>query len=144
MSTQIPVSIHSPLSPIEEELVRVANEARAFAYAPYSSFAVGAAVRTRSGAIFRGCNIENASYGLTMCAERVALYAAVASGDRAISHIALIADQAEALSPCGACRQVFAELAPGVQIVMMAVNGTLRRTTVDKLLPFSFKHSRNA
>jgi cytidine deaminase len=114
-------------------------DARTSAYAPYSRFAVGAALRTRSGTVFRGCNIENSAYGLTMCAERVALYAAVASGERSFSHIALAADQPEPLSPCGACRQVLAELAPDAQILMANITGEVRHATVSELLPSPFQ-----
>lgn len=95
----------------------------------------------KSGAIFLGCNVENTSYGLTICAERVALYAAIASGERTFSHIALVADQTDLLSPCGACRQVLAELAPRAQVLMANVSGILRRSDVEELLPFPFKHS---
>lgn len=124
---------------VEEMLIRTAKSALTRAYAPYSNFAVGAAVRTTSGAIFPGCNVENASFGLTMCAERVALCAAVSSGEREFSHIVLVAKQDEPLVPCGACRQVLAELAPGAEIIMTNTNGAIRRASVEDLLPAFFK-----
>src|SRR5438067_8304073 len=99
-----------------EELIKLAKKARAMAYAPYSKFAVGAAVLTQSGQVFSGCNIENISFGLTICAERAAVCAAVASGFRDFSQIVIVADTKEPISPCGACRQVLAEFSPGMLV----------------------------
>jgi cytidine deaminase len=135
---------NSSLSQLEQELIEMASQALTHAYAPYSNFRVGAAVRMASGAIFKGCNIENASYGLTICAERVALYAAIASGEHSIMQLALVADRAEPVSPCGACRQVLSELAPGAQVLMASITGatsdaTLQRATVAELLPSAFE-----
>ena len=130
------------LSPIEEELIKAAKRARTRAYVPYSNFPVGSAVHTASGAIFHGCNIENGSYALTICAERVALYSALASGERTITHIALVANVIEMISPCGACRQVLCELASGAQLVMATIDGAVQRAAVQDLLPFAFKLHR--
>ena len=120
------------------ELFDAARAARKGAYVPYSRFAVGVALRTASGKIFHGFNIENASYGLTMCAERVALFAARAAGEVGVTEFALIAAQAEPLAPCGACRQVMAELAPGATVWMGNLDGEVRQSTVAALLPNLF------
>ncbi len=99
-----------------DALKRAAMDARTHAYAPYSGFAVGAAVRTKSGAVFTGCNVENASYGATICAERAALAAAVAAGERELVAIAIASGAKSPISPCGICRQCLAELAPRLPI----------------------------
>lgn len=119
------------------KLVAAARNARARAVAPYSNFSVGAAVMCADGRIFAGCNIENASLGLTVCAERVALFAAVAAGCRQIDAIAIAGPGEEPLSPCGACRQVMLELAPDADVVMAGDEGHRTRTVRD-LLPDAF------
>src|SRR3984957_17854586 len=109
-----------------EELIREARAARDRAYAPYSTFRVGAAVLTRTGRVFRGCNVENASYGLTLCAERVALALAVAEGCSRgdFSHLAVIADTEQPVAPCGACRQVMMELGgPDLMVIQANLHG---------------------
>lgn len=116
-----------------DELVIAAWQARESAYAPYSRFAVGAAVMTHDGRIFTGCNVENLSYGLTMCAERVAIGAAVAAGARNFRMIAVVADTAVPISPCGACRQVMAEF--GVSRVILANRSERLEFTMEELLP---------
>jgi cytidine deaminase len=124
-----------------EALVRDARAARDRAYAPYSQFRVGAAVLTRSGRVFRGCNIENASYGLTLCAERVALALAVAEGCSRgdFTHLAVIADTGEPVAPCGACRQVMMELAgPDLIVIQANLRGALSQLTMAALLPGAF------
>lgn len=108
------------------------------AYAPYSHFAVGAAVLTASGRIFHGCNIENAAYGCCLCAERVALVSAYAAGEREIVALAVVTPTAEVASPCGACRQVILELAPHATILLLSAQGAQRFTTPQELLPFGF------
>jgi cytidine deaminase len=100
-----------------EDLIRAAWEAREHAYAPYSEFFVGAALLAEDGKVFTGCNIENISFGLTICAERVAIGTAVAAGARAFVGTAVVADMAVPISPCGACRQVMAEF--GIQRVFL-------------------------
>src|SRR4051812_21109876 len=95
-----------------DELVRRAWEARKRSYSPYSRFAVGAAVLGRSGAIYVGTNVENSSFGLTCCAERVAMFCAISSGESDLIALALVTDSAKVSSPCGACRQVMSELGP--------------------------------
>lgn len=124
-----------------EALVREARAARDRAYAPYSQFRVGAAVLTRSGRVFRGCNVENASYGLTLCAERVALALAVAEGCSRgeFTHLAVIADTTEPVAPCGACRQVMMELAgPDLIVIQANLRGALSQLTMAALLPGAF------
>lgn len=123
-------------------LLRAARSVRAHAYAPASRFAVGAAVLGGSGRIHVGCNVENASYGLTICAERAAVCAAVAAGERVIQAVAVIAGTRQPVSPCGACRQVLAEFAPkggGEQwVVMAAARGAVQIAPLRELLPAAF------
>jgi cytidine deaminase len=115
------------------ELLEAAWRVRNHAHAPYSSFAVGAALLAEDGRIFSGCNVENLSYGLTMCAERVAIGAAVAAGARSFLGVAVVADTAVPVSPCGACRQVLAEFA--VPLVLMANRRERLEWRLDDLLP---------
>lgn len=119
-------------------LVEQARAARERAYTPYSHFAVGAAVQTSTGRVFLGCNIENAAYPATVCAERVALLSAYAAGERAITMIAVIADTPGPVSPCGTCRQVLLELAPDCTVVLANLYDQLRLTTPRELLPDGF------
>lgn len=114
-------------------LVAAAWQAREAAYAPYSNFPVGAALLAKDGRIFLGCNVENISYGLTYCAERVAIGAAVAAGVREFLAVALVADTRVPISPCGACRQVLAEF--GVPCVMLANRTERLEFAMDELLP---------
>src|SRR5712671_7894670 len=115
-----------------DALIRAARAAREQAYAPYSNFQVGAAALTRDGRIFAGCNVENASYGLCNCAERTALFSAIAAGCKRgeITHLAVVADTEKPVAPCGACRQVMFELG-GAQLVVVQVNrrGDIEQTT---------------
>jgi len=120
-----------------ERLVAAARSARERAMAPYSNFSVGAAVMCADGRVFEGCNIENASYGLTICAERVALFTAMVAGCGRIEAIALVGSSAEPLSPCGACRQVMLELAPDAEVIM-AGDEAHRRRSVRELMPEAF------
>ncbi len=120
-------------------LIAVAWRAREQAYAPYSGFAVGAAVQTASGNIYGGCNIENVSYGLSNCAERTAIFQAIAHGERQLVRIAICADTPEPVAPCGACRQVMQELGPHMEVVLVNQAGMQIVTTVAELLPYSFQ-----
>ena len=121
----------------DEALIEVAKEYRARAYAPYSKCKVGAAVLAADGRVFGGCNVENASYPLTNCAERTALFKAVAEGVRDFAALAVVADTDGPCAPCGACRQVMAEF--GIARVIMAnCSGAVRVVTLEELLPFSF------
>jgi len=100
-----------------DDLITAAREARENAYVPYSKFKVGAALRTASGRVFRGCNVENLSFGLTICAERNAVFAAVAAGETQFETIAVVADSVQPVTPCGACRQVLIEFSSDLQVV---------------------------
>lgn len=126
----------------EEKLIAAARQAREHAHAPYSEFCVGAAVRTKSGRIIGGCNIENASYGLTICAERVAIFKAVSEGDREFDAIAVVTDTDELTSPCGACRQVIWEFCGDVPVILANLQGRVERERSAKLLPRPFDSSR--
>ena len=117
------------------ELIEAAAKARTKAYAPYSKFFVGAALLTRSGKIFTGCNVENVSLGLTICAERNALAAAIAGGEREISTIAIVSDCNQPVFPCGACRQVLAEFNPELEIVTSTIEGRSETALLSSLLP---------
>jgi cytidine deaminase len=116
-------------------LIRAASAARKRAYALYSKLAVGAAVQGKSGAVFVGSNIENISYGLTICAERFALGSAVAAGEREFAAIAVVADTTEPIVPCGACRQFLAEFAPDLIIVSATTRGGQKIENLSHLLP---------
>jgi cytidine deaminase len=121
-----------------DELIVSAREVMERAYAPYSGFRVGAALLGEDGSVHTGCNVENASYGLTICAERVAVGAAVARGVRRFRSVAIATSGSEPVPPCGACRQMLAEFSPAMTIVSVA--GDERRTwTLDRLLPEPFE-----
>lgn len=125
----------------KEELVCKAIEARDLSYSPYSKFAVGAAILTSDGEVYLGTNIENASYGLAMCAERNALYNAYCHGvaQENIEALAIVADTKLPVSPCGACRQVISELFPSDKPIFLAnLKGDIKETSVEELLPYSF------
>ncbi len=121
------------------ELLRAATEARARAYAPYSNFQVGAAVQGADGRIYSGCNVENASYGLALCAERNAVTRAVAEGCREIVAVAVVTGAKVSTPPCGACRQVLAELSsPETPVQMRTLSGAHAEHTLGELLPHAF------
>jgi len=120
-----------------EALKQAATKARANAYAPYSGFTVGAAVQTKSGAVFIGCNVENASYGATICAERAAMAAAVAAGERELVALAIASGAKRPTPPCGICRQCLVELAPSVSI-RSYTGSTQAEYDLSSLLPDAF------
>jgi len=124
-----------------EELLMAAREAQGCAYAPYSNFAVGAAVLLSDGAIYKGCNVENASYGLTVCAERIAVFNAVSDGRIDIAAIAVVTSAPKLCKPCGACRQVIAEFSQAdnpIVIVSASLSGEYEIQTITELLPDTF------
>lgn len=120
-----------------EKLIEAAKKARENSYSPYSKFKVGAAVLTKSGKIYGGCNVENASYGLTNCAERTAIFKAVSEGEREFAALAIIADTKRPIPPCGACRQVIEEFKINT-IIMSNLAGDVKTATLEEILPFSF------
>lgn len=122
---------------MSDSLLAAARQAQQQAYAPYSHYQVGAAVETAEGTVYTGCNIENASYGLAICAERVALGAAMTAGARQFRRIAVVSSSEPPASPCGACRQVLAELAPDAEVIAAGPRSVMR-WTVAELLPVAF------
>ncbi|MBT8337648.1 MAG: cytidine deaminase [Gemmatimonadetes bacterium] len=121
----------------DDELLDRAREIRGRAYAPYSNYPVGAVLEAADGSLYEGCNVENASFPVTLCAERGALSAAVAAGHRSFRRIALSTSGAEAVAPCGACRQALVEFAPNLEIVSEA-GEDVRRWSLNELLPVRF------
>jgi cytidine deaminase len=117
------------------DLLLAARAARAHAYAPYSRFRVGAAVRTRSGRVYPGCNVENATSGLTLCAERVAIFSALSEGEREIDAIAVVIADGRSALPCGICRELIRECARGARILLANADGGVTVTTIEALLP---------
>ena len=120
-----------------QKLMDCAIKARENAYSPYSHFAVGAALLCEDGTLYEGCNIENASYGLTNCAERTAIFKAVSEGHIKFKALAVVADTEGPCAPCGACRQVMAEFKIPL-IILGNLMGNIKIVTMEKLLPFSF------
>jgi cytidine deaminase len=120
---------------------RLARQARRRAFAPFSRFKVGAALRTRTGEVVTGCNVENASYGLTLCAERVAVFKAVSEGIRGFEAIAVVADSRRLTPPCGPCRQILWEFCGDITVHMADLHGRTRTMRLSELLPFPFDRS---
>jgi len=121
-----------------DELIAAARQAADKAYAPYSRFPVGAAVRARSGRVYSGCNVENASYGLSLCAERNAVFQAVLAGERGIEAVVVYTPTAQPTAPCGACRQVIGEFGPHAEVLCVCDGSGRIETRLDALLPASF------
>src|SRR5665213_652228 len=124
-----------------EILIAAAKAAREHAHAPYSNFRVGAAVRANSGRIFSGCNVENATYGLTLCAERVAIFKAISEGERGFDAIAVVADTDALTPPCGACRQILWEFCGDAEVVLANLTGKLELYRMSALFPKPFDQS---
>jgi cytidine deaminase len=120
------------------DLTRLAREARRRALAPFSKFKVGAALRLRSGEVVTGCNVESAAYGLTLCAERVAVFKAVSEGLRGFESIAIVSDTARPAPPCGSCRQVLWELCGDIWVHITNLQGKSRTLLLSELLPLPF------
>ena len=123
------------------DLIRAASAAREHAYAPYSGFKVGAALRGRSGRVYVGCNVENVSFGLSSCAERNAVFGALVEGEREFAAVAVVTGAASATPPCGACRQVLIEFAldGDMDVILATLGGTRKDTRLSSLLPESFR-----
>jgi cytidine deaminase len=119
----------------ESTLIAAALEARGRARVPYSGFAVGAAVQTRGGLIFKGCNIENISLRLTLCAEEVAIGAAIAAGETDFTGVAVVAESKQPIVPCGGCRQLMAEFNPAMEVISATLDGRTERYSLKELLP---------
>jgi cytidine deaminase len=122
-------------------LIEAAKQARENAHAPYSNFRVGAALRSTSGRIFGGCNVENATYGLTMCAERVAIFKAVSEGERGFSAIAVVTDTEVLTPPCGSCRQLIWEFCGDIPVSMANLKGKIEVMQMRELFPRPFDDS---
>jgi cytidine deaminase len=124
-----------------EPLIEAAKQARAHAHAPFSHFRVGSALRTNSGKVYRGCNVENASYGLTCCAERVAIFKAISEGDREFDAIAVVSDTDRLTPPCGACRQLIWEFCGDIPVILANLRGEVELERSANLLPRPFDSS---
>src|SRR5271170_4258428 len=124
-----------------DALIAAAKQARENAHAPYSNFRVGAALRANSGRVFTGCNIENATLGLTCCAERTAIFKAVSEGERGFEAIAVVTDVDRLTPPCGACRQIIWELCGDVPVILANLKGKIELESAGKLLPRAFDAS---
>lgn len=124
-----------------DSLIVAAKQARENAYAPFSNFRVGAAVRANSGRVYTGCNIENATLGLTCCAERVAIFKAMSEGERGFDAIAVVTDVEALTPPCGACRQIIWEFCGDVPVLLANLSGKVEKETSAGLLPRQFDSS---
>ena len=127
----------------DTELIEKAKKARERAYAPYSKFKVGAALLAKTGKVYTGANVENATFGLTVCAERVALFKAITNGEKEFVKIAVVADRDKPITPCGACRQVLSEFAPDLKIICADLKGKIKRYSLRELLPDAFEKFKN-
>ena len=121
-----------------EKLIEMAKEAMSHAYAPYSGYKVGAALLCADGTVYQGCNVENASYGATNCAERTAVFKAVSEGYRKFTRIAIAATKEQFCPPCGVCRQVLQEFAPDLEVILVNCKGETMELTLKELLPYGF------
>ncbi len=121
-----------------EKLIKAATDARENAYAPYSNFRVGAAVEAENGDIYIGCNVESASYGLTVCAERVAIWKGISVGEKRFKQIAVVVDTEELTPPCGVCRQIIWEFCGDVPVILANLHGKSETVMMSELLPRAF------
>jgi cytidine deaminase len=126
------------LNESDEQLIVTAATARARSVAPFSNFKVGAALQTKAGKVFTGCNIESASYGLTVCAERVAIWKALSEGEREFTDLVVVADTETLTPPCGTCRQIIWEFAKHAKIVLANLRGQREEVHITDLLPRAF------
>jgi cytidine deaminase len=120
------------------ELIEIAKRARLQSVAPFSNFLVGAALRTKDGKIYTGCNVESASYGLTVCAERVAIWKALSEGERDFTELAVVADTESLTPPCGTCRQIIWEFCKQATIILGNLHGNTQIASIGELLPRAF------
>ena len=121
-----------------QELVEIAKKARLHSVAPFSNFLVGAAVRTEEGKVYTGCNVESASYGLTVCGERVAIWKALSEGERQFAELAIVADTESLTPPCGTCRQIIWEFCKNATIILANLQGETQQCSIKELLPRAF------
>jgi cytidine deaminase len=124
-----------------DKLVEAAKAARENAHAPYSNFRVGAALRAKSGRVYTGCNVENATYGLTVCAERVAIFKAISEGERGFDAVAVVTDTDGLTPPCGACRQLLWEFCGDAEVILANLKGKTETTRMSALFPRPFDKS---
>ncbi|KAJ3259947.1 hypothetical protein HK103_001457 [Boothiomyces macroporosus] len=133
------IGLKNGLTPeIEKQLGEFASLAKTYSYSPYSKFRVGAALLAESGNVFLGCNVENASYGGAICAERTAVVKAVSSGEKKYLAIAITSDQNDFISPCGFCRQFMVEFGKKLIVLLVTAEGKVKKFTLEELLPLSF------
>lgn len=130
------------MPPTDSELIECARQAQQNAYAPYSKFQVGAALLSKDDKIYPGCNIENASFGATNCAERTAVFTAVCDGAREFKKIVIIANSEDPVMPCGICRQVLFEFAPNLEIISVGTKGSSIRTNLSEIFPKGFRFKK--
>lgn len=130
------------LNTAQRKLIEMARQVRRRAYAPYSRFKVGAAIEASDGSVYTGCNVEDAAYSTTCCAERVALFKAVSEGKRKFKRIAVVAGSGEPCPPCGTCRQALAEFMRDMEVIMTSTRGKVKVTSLNALLPESFHSLR--
>jgi cytidine deaminase len=121
-----------------QQLIAIAKAARLQSLAPFSNFLVGAAIKTAAGKIYTGCNVESASYGLTVCAERVAIWKALSEGERQFTELAIVADTEMLTPPCGTCRQIIHEFCKDAAIVLANLRDETQRCSIEELLPRAF------
>ena len=126
------------MSSNREELIKLAKEVRENSFAPYSKFKVGSTVVTKTGKIYSGCNVESASYGLTVCAERVAIWKAISEGERELAEIVVVADTEKLTPPCGVCRQIIWEFCGDVSVTLANLQGKVETISMKELLPRAF------
>jgi cytidine deaminase len=122
----------------QSRLVAAARVARTRSYAPYSGFHVGAAILGASGQVYPGCNVENASFPVSLCAERAAIAAAVVAGERDLKAVVIVGGSSAPCPPCGMCRQALAEFGPTIELLLLGADGAEKRTTLDAILPDAF------
>lgn len=128
----------NPTAPDDQRLLEAARSARLLAFAPFSHFLVGAALETEDGQVITGCNVENATYGLTICAERVAVFKAISEGHRSFRRIVIVADTDAPTPPCGACRQILWEFGGNLEVILGNLTATKGRYPLIELLPLPF------